>query len=116
MAKCCQINFRKVPGCTTSHLKYKRRNQVRNGPGPGLGLNMNGELAKLEIFTCFIIQNISLVYTLNNKGARLEPCGTPTSMSCHELKEELFLFFVCIWISKSELELKHCDQNHKHAF
>ena len=50
--------------------------------------------AKLQIFVFSIKRKRSLINMLNNNGSKIEPCGTPLTISYQSLYEEL-IFVLC---------------------
>ena len=50
--------------------------------------------AKLQIFVFSIKRKRSLINMLNNNGSKIEPCGTPLTISYQSLYEEP-IFVLC---------------------
>ena len=50
--------------------------------------------AKLQMFAFSIKRNRSLINMLNNNGPKIEPCGTPLTISYQSLYEES-IFVLC---------------------
>ena len=50
--------------------------------------------AKLQILAFSIKRKISLINMLNNNGPKIEPCGTPLTISYQSLYEEP-IFVLC---------------------
>ena len=50
--------------------------------------------AKLQIFVFSIKRKRSLINMLNNNGSKIEPCGTPLTISYQSLYEES-IFVLC---------------------
>ena len=51
---------------------------------------------------------------LNNKGLKIEPCGTPNKISLHQLYLSLFLFFIFYLRRNYLLIFRRFCQNHTH--